>query len=241
MWRAALLLLLALSGAGCGESGQVTALSWPAERATLDVQQSQIAFANNDVQARWGPDVDELRRLVLARGKADEKLVIIGLFRPQESVTHNGINLGYMRAQAARTLFSDLPVERIDVEAMKSNDNHPNAPLIRLEWRAVIAPVFPATPYPLAFAFGSAAPITSEQIEAFKHALNTGMPNQRLEITIRYFEGEDEALARERGQAVQKLLEPVIDAKRTLVVLRSEGTWPFGEGTGELTQFRWLD
>ena len=37
------------------------------------------------------------------------------------------------------------------------------------------------------------------------------------------------------------MLEPVIDAKRTLVVLRSEGTWPFGEGTGELTQFRWLD
>lgn len=225
---------------GCTESSQPLSAVWPQQLSALEVQQTQIAFAMNDTQVRWGPDVLALKKLVLARGKADEKLVVIGLFRPQERATHQGIDLGYLRANAAKALFAELPAERIDVESMKSTDTRPDAPLIRLEWRAVIAPIFPAPQFPLAFAAGSAIPITSEQLGAFVEALGTGMPDQRLEITIRYFADETEELAQQRAAAVQQLLEPAIAADRTLVLLRREGAWPYGDKPGELTQFRWI-
>lgn len=194
----------------------------------------------NDAEVRWGHDVSVLKKLVLERGKVDEKLVVIGLFRPQEHANNNGINLGYLRANAAKALFAELPAERLDVESMKSTETRPDAPLIRLEWRAVIAPIFAAPQFPLAFASGSAIPITSDQLGAFLEALGTGMSDQRLEITIRYFADETEALAQQRAEAVQRLLEPTVAVNRTIVLLRKEGPWPFGDKPGELTQFRWI-
>lgn len=240
-WKlgAAFLLAIALGAIACSPSHAPD--YWPLQVAGIDVRRSRIAFAANSATVNWGDDAEVFRKTVLARGRDDERLVIIGMSLPGEQSVHNGVPLGYLRAQAVKPLFDALPAERIEVESRDSTDATPDAPMIRLEWRAVIAPVFIAESMPLSFNYGSAIPITSDQIDALKQALNTGAPGQRLEITVRYFEGESEVLARARGEAVQALLQPTIATNRTVINVRAEAAWPYGPQPGELTAFRWIN
>jgi outer membrane protein OmpA-like peptidoglycan-associated protein len=211
-----------------------------------------LHFGWNDAAAGVESEFAAFKKNVLANGREGDALTITGLYYESEkNASSGGVDLGTLRARAAARLFAnDLDPERIQTSSRllagdapvgdSTNKEKARFAAVEFNWSALIAThTIPTVAPPVVFAADSSEAIVGEGFDAMQAALNTGAPNQMLEITGLWFEGETEALGLQRAKAAAKLFAGWLPENNAMFLARFSGA-----NSAELREallFRWMD
>jgi OmpA family len=205
-----------------------------------------LHFGWNDAQAKLEPEFSQFKQELISTGANGDALTITGVYyRDELAQQTSAIDLGTLRAQATAELFSgSLEPERIQIRSRLDDGNAPvgdtkRFAAVEFDWTALIATNMEQAAPALAFARDSKLPVTGPGFDAMQSALNTGGPNQLLEITGLWFEGENEALGLQRAQAISALFASWLPKERTQLLTRFAGANT--KSLMEASMFRWID